>query len=681
MPARTSPDRHSRFLIFATIFLVVAALYLASDVLIPLALALLVSFLLTPLVTRLERWRLGRIPSVMIVVLAVSGLMASLAYIVSDQTLNLATNLENYRENIINKVQQLKPSGGGPLGNLMGLVTDVQKNLDQPATTQAIAEPAELIASEIAPRTGTRRLRDTGPDATRVAEAATTQPYTEDNPLPVAIVQPQPSPLTQLASYLGLALGPLGTAGLVIVFAIFILLDREDLRDRMVRLVGFGQLNITTKAMDDAATRISRYLLAQAIVNGTYGIAISIGLWIIGRVIGQESFPNVILWGLLCAVLRFIPYVGPWIAAVFPLVVAFAVYPGFGVFIGVVILFATIELLSNNLMEPWLYGSSTGMTTIAVLVSAVFWTWLWGPIGLVIATPLTVCLVVLGKNVPNLKFLDILLGDDPVFAPPERIYQRLLATDAEEASEIADDYLREMSLERVYDEVLMPALAMAEQDRHRNTLDEDRAAYVRRSIREMVDELGDQQRVKVARGLADAEPDDAIATALASARASTGSRFRVPRNCIVNVEILPAHDDADEVVGLMVAQLLQMRGFCATAVSVKSLASEMVEQVERDGAHLVVVSALPPDAVTSSRYLCKRLHQRFKALPMIVGLWSFKGEIAKAKTRIACDESVIIATTLAMTMDHIDQRVQPLLVQLAEGDPAAPSLSQAKTPG
>jgi predicted PurR-regulated permease PerM len=667
--ARPASARPAHLQIFAIVLMIVAVLYLAAEVLIPLALALLVSFLLTPLVTRLERWHLGRIPSVVLVTVAVTALLGALAYIVSNQTLNLASNLEDYRGNIINKVQRLKPAGGGPLGNLFGLAADISQNLQQPATTQAASQPAEVLAAEVAQRTGTPRVRDNSPGATEAARAATTQPYTETNPLPVAVIQPKASPLTQLASYMGLALGPIGTAGLVIVFSIFILIEREDLRDRMVRLVGFGQLNITTKAMDDAATRISRYLLAQAIVNGTYGMAISLGLWIIGRTMGGgEPFPNVLLWGLLCAVLRFIPYVGPWLAAIFPLVVAFAVYPGFGVFIAVLLLFATIELISNNLMEPWLYGSSTGMTTIAVLVSAVFWTWLWGPIGLVMATPLTVCLVVIGKHVPNLKFLDILLGDEPVFAPSERVYQRLLAHDAEEAAEIAEEFLKTMSLERVYDEVLIAALSLSEQDRHRDMLNAEDAAFVRKAVRELVDDLADQQRVKLAKGLVD-EPA-AITNNGAAARPRIRD-FQVPRGCVINVLVLPANDDADEVVALMLAQLLQMRGYCATTVSVTALASEMVERVEKDGIHIVCVSALPPSAVTHSRYLCKRLHLKHPKLGMVVGLWSYKGDMDKAKDRVTCQENVLLATTLAGALDHIEQRAQPYLVAAEVDAPTA----------
>ncbi len=604
--------------------------------------------------------------------IAVSAGIVALGYVVSVQTLNLAQNVEQYQDNIINKLKAVKPEGG-LYSKLSKFGDKVQTDLAAPSTTQATTQTTDLLATAVKPEPKPL-VRDDSPDASMEAKDAVSKDYTKSNPLPVAVVQTGSSPLGQLGAYLGLALSPLGTAGIVAVFLIFMLLEREDLRDRMVRLVGFGQLNITTKAVDDATTRISRYLFAQAIVNGTYGIAITLGLWALGAIFGDQIFPSAVLWGLLCAILRFIPYVGPWLAAAFPLIVAFAVYPGFGVFTAVVVLFVVIELLSNNFMEPWLYGSSTGMSAVAVIVSAVFWTWLWGPVGLVLATPMTVCIVVLGKYVPNLRFFDILLGDDPVFAPPERIYQRLLAGDAEEAADIAHEYLQKMSLEQVYDTVLMPALALSEQDRHRGQIDEERAKFILLSMRELVDELGDSNRVKIARGMDDADRPTitgSVRSTLSATLASTATlattalspvaRLTLPKDCIVNVLIMPAHDDADEVVGLMIAQLLNRRGYCAVPMSVNTLAGEMVEQVEKTKADVVCVSALPPGAVMHSRYLCKRLHQKLPNMPTVVGLWSFKGDVEKAAARIACVASVSVEPTIVKALDEIDQRAHSVI--------------------
>ena len=451
------------------------------------------------------------------------------------------------------------------------------------------------VARALAPRDAVRQIGDdpVGAVAREIADGPPAEAppagTTQANPLWVVPLPSPSSPIKMLGAYLGVVAAPLGTAGLVLVFVIFSLMQREDLRDRMIRLVGHQDLNVTTTALDDAGSRISRYMTAQAIVNGSYGIAVSTGLLLIGYFVGGKSFPSFVIWGLLCAVLRFIPYIGPWIAAAFPIALSLAVYPGFQVFIWTAGMFVVIELLSNNLMEPYLYGASTGMSTIAVLVSAVFWTWLWGAVGLLLATPLTVVLVVIGKYVPQMRFLDIMLGDEPVLEPPERVYQRLLAGDQEEATDLAREYLKEMDLERVYDEVLNPALALAEQDRHRGRLDEGRELFVRVAMRDMIEELGDEWRLRMDRTDAEAMKAAAAATvevakgtgvvdsgsAVPAKAGATGAggngtgilssvlppaaapapdpspdrapAARIPKDCTVNVVILPAHDEADGI--------------------------------------------------------------------------------------------------------------------------------------
>jgi hypothetical protein len=283
------------------------------------------------------------------------------------------------------------------------------------------------------------------------------------------------------------------------VFVLFVLLERESLRDRLIRLVSRGKYTVTTRAINDAATRISRYVLAQTIVNGTYGIAIAIGLWIIGRTLGHSSsapadyvppddFPSFVLWGLLCAVLRFIPYVGPWVAAIFPVALSLAVYPGFSVFIAVLAMFVVIELLSNNVMEPWLYGVSTGLSTVAIIVAAVFWTWLWGPIGLLLSTPMTVCIVVIGKYVAQLQFFDVLLGDQAALPPAVSYYQRLLAGDRTEAAQLAKEVAKERGREHVPDEVFLPALLLTRRDREDDALNAENETNIYAATAEVVDE-------------------------------------------------------------------------------------------------------------------------------------------------------------------------------------------------
>jgi cell division septation protein DedD len=316
-----------------------------------------------------------------------------------------------------------------------------------------------------------------------------------------------------------------------------------------------------------------------------------------------------------------------------------------------------------------------------VLVSAVFWTWLWGPIGLVLATPLTVCLVVIGKYVPQLQFLDILLGDQPVLEPPQKVYQRLLAMDADEVSDQVDELLKTMSLEDVYDQVLIPALAMAEEDRHRERLDEQRHKFIRQSMRDLIEELGDRTRAEEARATAartveaaQGKPEAPKPTPAPAPSATSGNgkphaepaapphRGRIPKDCVVNVVCLPSHDEADEIVAMMLAQLLELRGYRAHHTSVDALASEMVELTEKKEADIACISALPPAAVAHARYLCKRLRAKFDDLEIVVGLWTFKGDAKRAADRIACDKNVTLSSTLGQAIEKIHQMAQPLLV-------------------
>lgn len=699
MPRVTANPRSQRFQILFAICIVVAALYLAREVLMPLSLAVLLSFLLTPLCGRLERWGLGRIPSVVVVVGTVGLAVTLLGWVVAGQVLNLAAQLPQYTDNIIEKVDALRPRSG-VVDKAAEMVERVQERLEQPATTQAstqaTTEPADVVAQGIAaaqspvtpvPSRMAPRGDGSTSERTQASPAPPTTQPSRTRPLPVEIVDPK-SPMEVLGTYLGFALETLGTAGIVAVFVIFILLQREDLRDRLIRLVSQGQLNVTTQALDDAAGRISRYLLAQSIVNGTYGVAVAIGLWTIGALFADDPFPNVVLWGLLCALLRFIPYIGPWIAAMFPLAVAFAVYKGFGVFVAAGVMFVIIELISNNAMEPWLYGSSTGMSAVAVLVSAVFWTWLWGPVGLLMATPLTSCLVVMGKYVPQLRFLDILLGDEPVLEPPVRVYQRLLAQDADEVADLVEEFAEGTSLLTVYDDVLIPALNMAERDRHAGRLDEQRTTFIRQTMSQLIDELAERERLEyVRRSAADTEAVARTGRGLevpaapgpdAAASGSSDDRLQsIPKGCVVNVLCLPSHDEVDAIIARMLAQQLELRNYCTTALSETVLASEMVDEVEKRSAHAVVVSALPPAAVTHARYLCKRLHARYPTTNTVVGLWTASGDLKKATERIACTGSVRLTTTLRGAIESIHQMVQPIIIRATSGVPAETDATQA----
>jgi predicted PurR-regulated permease PerM len=665
----------SKLIVLASVCLIVAALYFSREVLIPLALAILLSFLLSPVVAWLEGLRLPRAFATILVVTIGVALLLTLGYVVEKQVVSVVNDLPNYRGELTTKIRNFRGHGRF-LGRAQQELKEISSSTSGTPADGHAATPANANA------------------------APSTQP-TAENPLPVRLFPASPSPLALLQEYASNLMSPLATTGLVLIFVIFMLLTREDLRDRLIRLVGHGQINLTTQAFDEAGTRITRYLGALSIVNIAYGLATAGGLWLIGKLLGAgHSFPNVLVWGLLVGVFRFVPYVGIWISAAVPIVLSFALFPGNSAFLATIGLFVVLEIVVSQFVEPYWYGASTGMSALAVLVAAVFWTWLWGPIGLLLSTPLTVILVVMGKYIPQLKFLDILLREEPVLSPHVRFYQRLVARDEEEATEVANAYLAEKhSLEAAYDELLVPALALSEHDHHHGDLDDEHLAFVRKATRDIVEELADEYRAQFGQtpteteGKRDTEgkrigagsalsaaANTVAAAAAAAAHAVKGGngnsdtsgaapddtpahRFlNVPDGCKVTVLCLPARDEADEIVALMLAQLLEIRGYCTQVPTADALASEMVGMVETHHADLVCVSALPPAAVAHSRYLCKRLHTRFPDVKMIVGLWTMKGDVDRVKSRLSCSSDVQVVTTLHDAHKQIEQMAHLAIV-------------------
>lgn len=429
---------------------VVAALYLGRDILIPFALAVLLCFALAPIVSRLRRLGLGRVIPVLLVVSMVCLSLFGFGTVVGIQLVDLAESLPRYEQNLRSKIRELGAAapGGGVFEQTSQVIEDLGAEIDQ--ATQGV--------------NGT---------------VATTSPAGETDvvkPIPVEVHQPPPGPVAQVQEFLGPLFAPLATAGLVLVFVIFLLLQREDLRDRLIRLVGSRDIHKTTEAMTDAGRRISRYLLMQLVINVAVGIMAAVGLYFIG-------VPNAVLWGLFAAVLRFIPFLGPAIAALLPITVSLAIDPGWTMPLLTIGLFIALEAFSGNVLEPWLYGSSTGLSSVAIIVAAVFWTTLWGPVGLLLATPLTVCLVVLGTHVPQLRFFEVLLGTEPVLEPEVKFYQRLLVGDTAEAIEVAEAYAAAHSVPDLYGRVIVPALIAAEQDRIRGVLDRARQTAMAEDLR------------------------------------------------------------------------------------------------------------------------------------------------------------------------------------------------------
>lgn len=638
---------------------VVASLYYARDVLIPLALAVLLAFLLKPLASLLEKWRLGRVAPVFLAVLLAMSVVGLLGWVLEAQFVGMANKLPELREEIQRKIADLRDLSG-KFGQATRHVEKAVREAAGPATT-APAGTATATAPAIASSPQAPMSRPGVPALPHVSPA---------NPLPVRNYPESPSAANNVTSILMQTLRPLATAGLVIVFAIFMLLKREDLRDRVIRLASRGRVNFSTEAVDDAAARISRYLLTQLFINTAYGLTIALGLWIIGMTLGaaEGGFPNVLLWAILCGVLRFVPYIGPVIGAALPLAIAFGFFHGNGVFLAAVMMFVGLEIFVSQFVEPLLYRSSTGISALAILVSAVFWTAVWGPSGLLLSMPLTVLLVVMGKYVPQLKFLDILLGDEPVLEPPERIYQRLLALDQEEAVELAHAYAAERSAEALYEDVLIPVLKMSTHDNNRGKLDNRRQRFIHKSLRVIIEELDEQPQPQpgsqpaeppAVQTAGDEPPGEPRAEPSGKAPQPPVVRVQVPPGRSVNVLVLPAGEEADEIAGLMLAQLLERRGYGAVVVSASSLVGEALTMVEQRQADVICVSAMPPGSVARARYLCKRLREKHADPRIVVGLWAFGGKLSPDSNRLAQMAPGQLVIGLREAQEHIDHLAQP----------------------
>jgi predicted PurR-regulated permease PerM len=596
----------------AVLVVVVGALYLGHDILIPLALSILLSFMLAPIVIRLRRWGLGRIPSVLAVVVLLFVALLGLGSIVASQLVHLAENLPRYEWNLRAKIRDLPiavPSGG-VVERTTDMLRDLRKELEK-ATK--------------------------GPEA-KDADAGAEEPV---KPVPVQVQQPV-TPLQTLREIGGPLVRPIATAGLVFVFVVFMLLQREDLRDRIIRLVGSGDVARTTEAMNDAAKRISRYLLMQLVINICFGTSVGVGLYFIG-------VPNPILWGLLATILRFVPYVGPVIAALFPIALSFAVAPGWTLPLLTIALFVTLELIINNVLEPWLYGSSTGLSPVAVLVAAVFWTTLWGPAGLLLSTPLTVCLVVLGRHVPQLAFFDVLLGDEPALSPELRFYQRLLARDPDEATELAEEYLEDEPLEKLYDGVVIPALGLAEQDRLRGSLDRAAVQGMAEDTVGIVEYLMEEER-------------DAEQAADTEASLPDASSEPAPVLCI------GARNALDEAAAAMLVHLLTQRGLAAATVPRENVAGRNLSRLPRHGVRLVCLSYLNPRATQHAHRLTRRLRHHFGGnAPIMVGLWMAE-PAQEPQELLDATGADLIATSLRQAVREVQGFVEPAR---AEAKPSA----------
>ena len=583
--ARTSDELMALLSAMATAVLaviIITMLYFGREIIIPIAMAILLSFVLAPLVGLLQRIRVPRGLAVVSVVIFAFAVIFATGSLLASQLTQLAGDLPRYQSTITEKIQTFRETTAsrGTLERASGMLKDLSKELDKPK------EGTGLVPS---------------PGAKASAPPA---------PVPVEVRQPDPGALESLRSLIAPLLHPLATTGMIIIFVIFILLQREDLRNRLIRLAGSHDLQRTTAAIDDAAARLSRLFLIQLLLNGAFGLVIGIGLALIG-------VPSAILWGILAAALRFVPYIGAAIAALFPLALAAAVDPGWSMLLWTLALFIVVEPVVGHVVEPMVYGQSTGLSPVAIVASATFWTALWGPIGLVLATPLTVCLVVLGRHVERLEFLDIILGDRPALSPPEIFYQRMLAGDPTEASEKAEEFLKERSLSSYYDEIALKGLQLAQADAERGALDQERLARIRDAVGEFVNNLSDQEdRVPpLVKSTTDAEATSAVESVgaddpfeslpiLSKQDLPAGWQGEHPVLCVAGRSLI------DEAATLMLAQLSTEHGLPARVEAAEALSSSNIFRLETTGVAIVCLVYLDASSPAHMRYSVRRVRRK-----------------------------------------------------------------------
>lgn len=587
-------EARPNWLFLPTVVLVVAILYWAQEVLVPIAIAVLLTFVLNPIVSALEQLRLGRVVSVAISVVMAFSILIGVGWIVTRQIAGLANELPQYRRNITEKIDDLRNlKKGGAIEQVEETVAEVKEELKKKESGAKEPPPRQVVVK---------------------AE--------EDSafwPIPLAT-----GPLVER----------LAASGLAIVLVIFMLVQREELRNRLIRVLGYGRLTVTTKALEEAGRRISHYLLAQFLINAGFGITVGAALFFIG-------VPYALLWGLMAIMLRFIPYIGPWLAAIMPTALSLAYFPGWITPLIVVGAFIVLELTTNLVLEPLFYGESAGVSEIAILVMAAFWTWLWGPIGLMLATPLTVCLVVFAKYVPEMTFVTVLLSDSPAMEPYVNYYQRMLAADQDEAEEIVEEYFNNHEPARVYDDIFIPALSRTKNDRRQGLLTELDEKAVYKSTRTILEDL-----------------EDRIAELAPANKDNSSTEPAVPPDQAVPILGFPADGEADEIALLSFEKLLDPRRHKLEVISADKLAAEMVSLVEERRPRLVCIGAIAPSGIARARYLCKRIRARFPQVKILVGRWGISDGLENAKSSLTSSGADRIATTLLEARDYLAQLVK-----------------------
>lgn len=603
-PAPQPSSLQEKYMATVMAAIVVATLYFGQPIFVPLALAILLAFALSPLVEMLRRIKFGRVPSVLVSVLFAFCVIGLLASYIGGQVGRLAVELPHYQTNLVQKIHILKGSA------------------DSSSVIQRGVSMFKALSDEFLGGGGAE-------------QSQASQQTPEDRPVPVRIVPQNATPLEVVEKIAGPLLEPLATGAIVIVFVIFILLQKEDLRDRMISLAGTRDMQRTTVALDEAATKLSRYLLLQTIINASFGFIIAVGLWLIG-------IPNSGLWGLVAAMMRFVPYVGVPIAAIVPAALAIAVDPHWSLVFWTLGLYFGVEALVGQFVEPYVYGHNMGLSAIAVVVAAAFWTWVWGPVGLLLSTPLTMCVVVLGRHVEQLRFLDVLLGDKPPLAAEESFYLRLLASDPDETAHQAEMYVRENPLSVYYDEVAMRALMLAQKDASRGALSAERCERIKQTIEGLIVNLSDREENNASS--MEAEPKGRI---VFKPEDLAPTWRKTPVLCVAG------RGPLDEAAAALLVHLLKRRGIRAGVVSSEDASPNNVHALDPDGVQVVLVSYLDPGNYKNARYLVRRLHKRMPDAVPIAGFWgAFETDshFLDSLEATGCD---LVVTTLREAVDCI----------------------------
>lgn len=589
---QTSKVQLPSLIVLAIIILAIACLNWAESFFKPLAVSVLLTILLSPLVNVFQKTGLQRVPSVILSSVLAFSLLGAIGWVITSQMKGLMDEVPKYKINIRDRILDLRLAGKG------SSLEKVQKT---------VKEVVNDLEKEDKKNTETEKV------------------------VPVIVKADESDKFRQISSFLGPLLSPITAIGMVIVFVIFMLIELPDIRNRLIRLIGYSRLTITTKALDEAGKRITRYLVVQSLLNTCFGLSVGIGLFLM-------SFPYAIVWGFLAGFLRFIPYLGPWLGTILPFTVGLAVFDGWAQSFLVFGLFIFLELVNNLILEPVLYGHSAGVSKLSLLVAITFWTWLWGPIGLLLATPLTVCVVVLGKYIPELEFLVILLGEQSPIQEDMAYYQRLLAKDQDEALQVVESYLKDHPLEKVYDDLLLPALYYSKRDYARDQINEDDKQFIFRATQEIVEDLGIMRQVSFPSGSRPGE-----------------------KNAFHGLKILacPASDEMDALALLMFSQLVDYTVCDIEFLPSKILFSAIIEEIEEKSPAGVLIGSLPPDMFLHARLMSKRLRAKFPHLKILVGRWGMKEDFAENdKPILSLTDADYFSMTLEGTRDQLMGLIQ-----------------------